>query len=125
MATDLSAADPQADVEPLRCILEIELGGFVSVVLLDACGAQDAHYAAGVVARCDAELTQLAVSHTRTRCPHESLHSGATTLGRQVNIYDAKSRLSRLVTDIERSRQGIVIARNGRPVAELVPLRHS
>jgi antitoxin (DNA-binding transcriptional repressor) of toxin-antitoxin stability system len=42
---------------------------------------------------------------------------------RQVNIYDAKSRLCRLIADVEKTRSGVVIARNGRPVAELLPLR--
>lgn len=36
----------------------------------------------------------------------------------QVNIYDAKTNLSRLVERAERGEQ-IVIARNGRPVVEL------
>jgi antitoxin (DNA-binding transcriptional repressor) of toxin-antitoxin stability system len=40
-----------------------------------------------------------------------------------VNMHLAKSSLSRLVEDIETGRQcEIIIARNGRPVARLVPL---
>lgn len=40
-----------------------------------------------------------------------------------VNMHQAKSSLSRLVEDIETGRQcEIIIARNGRPVARLVPL---
>ena len=40
-----------------------------------------------------------------------------------VNMLQAKTTLSRLVEDIELGReQEIVIARNGRPVARLVPL---
>jgi prevent-host-death family protein len=41
---------------------------------------------------------------------------------RQVNIYEAKSQLSRLVDEVEAGDE-VVIARNGRPVARLVPLR--
>jgi hypothetical protein len=54
-----TVADVRADVEPLRCILDIDLDGTVSVTLLDECSAQDAQYAAGVVARSDPDLTQL------------------------------------------------------------------
>ena len=40
-----------------------------------------------------------------------------------VNMLQAKSSLSRLVEDIELGRkQEIIIARNGRPVAKLVPV---
>jgi antitoxin (DNA-binding transcriptional repressor) of toxin-antitoxin stability system len=40
-----------------------------------------------------------------------------------VNILQAKSSLSRLVQSIEQGQESeIVIARNGRPVAKLVPL---
>jgi len=40
-----------------------------------------------------------------------------------VNMLQAKSSLSRLVEDIEQGREPeIVIARNGRPVAKLVPI---
>ena len=38
----------------------------------------------------------------------------------QVNIYDAKTGLSRLVSRVEQGER-IVISRNGRPVARLVP----
>lgn len=38
----------------------------------------------------------------------------------QVNIYDAKTHLSRLLERVEAGEE-IVIARNGRPVARLVP----
>lgn len=38
-----------------------------------------------------------------------------------VNIHDAKTRLSALLGEIERSGKGIVICRNGKPVADLVP----
>jgi prevent-host-death family protein len=40
---------------------------------------------------------------------------------RQINIYEAKSQLSRLVDDVEAGAE-IVIARNGRPAARIVPL---
>lgn len=40
-----------------------------------------------------------------------------------VNMLDAKSNLSRLVEAVETGREAeIVIARNGRPVAKLVPI---
>jgi prevent-host-death family protein len=41
---------------------------------------------------------------------------------RQVNIYEAKSHFSRLVEEVEAGAE-ILIARNGRPVARLVPLK--
>lgn len=40
----------------------------------------------------------------------------------QVNILDAKNQLSRLVREAAAGRE-IVIARNGTPVAKLVPIR--
>jgi len=40
----------------------------------------------------------------------------------QVNIHDAKTHLSRLVERVEAGEE-IVIARGGRPVARLVPLK--
>lgn len=40
----------------------------------------------------------------------------------QVNVYEAKSRLSALLVRVEAGEE-IVIARNGRPVARLVPMR--
>ena len=39
-----------------------------------------------------------------------------------MNIYDAKTNLSRLIERVE-SGEEIVIARNGRPVAQLVPVQ--
>lgn len=43
---------------------------------------------------------------------------------RTVNIFDAKSSLSRLVDAVETGKESeVVIARNGRPVARLVPIR--
>jgi prevent-host-death family protein len=41
---------------------------------------------------------------------------------KQVNIYEAKSQFSRLVEEVEAGAE-ILIARNGRPVARLVPLK--
>lgn len=38
----------------------------------------------------------------------------------QVNVYDAKTNLSRLLERVELGEQ-IVIARNGKPVVELIP----
>lgn len=43
-------------------------------------------------------------------------------MGEQVNIHAAKTHLSRLVERVEAGEE-IVIARDGRPVARLVPLR--
>jgi prevent-host-death family protein len=43
-------------------------------------------------------------------------------MGEQVNIYDAKTRLSQLVDRAEAGEE-IIIARGGRPAARLVPLR--
>jgi prevent-host-death family protein len=41
----------------------------------------------------------------------------------QVNIFQAKSELSRLIALLEsKSEESIVIARNGKPVAKLVPM---
>ena len=40
----------------------------------------------------------------------------------QVNVYDAKTHLSKLLERVEAGEE-IVIARNGRPVARLVPAR--
>jgi prevent-host-death family protein len=42
----------------------------------------------------------------------------------QVNIYDAKTRLSQLVERAEAGEE-IIIARGGRPAARLVPFRAS
>ena len=39
---------------------------------------------------------------------------------RQVNVHQAKTELSKLLQDVERGHE-IVIARNGAPVAKLVP----
>ena len=43
-------------------------------------------------------------------------------MAEQINIHDAKTHLSRLVERVEAGEE-IVIARAGRPVARLVPLR--
>jgi hypothetical protein len=70
---DQAVAEPArcADTEPLRCVLDIDLDGTVSVTLLDDCTAEDAHYACGVVTRCDPDLDQLVVRHRRTCCHHD------------------------------------------------------
>jgi prevent-host-death family protein len=39
---------------------------------------------------------------------------------KQVNVHDAKTQLSRLLQEVENGEE-IVIARNGEPVARLVP----
>jgi prevent-host-death family protein len=41
-------------------------------------------------------------------------------MAEQVNVYDAKSHLSQLLARVEAGEE-IIIARNGRPVARLVP----
>ena len=40
--------------------------------------------------------------------------------GVQVNVHQAKTQLSRLLAEVERGRE-VVIARDGHPVAKLVP----
>ncbi len=40
---------------------------------------------------------------------------------RTVNIHDAKTGLSRLLAEIEKSGKRIVICRNGEPIADLIP----
>lgn len=40
----------------------------------------------------------------------------------QLNVHEAKTQLSRLLERVEQG-ESIVIARNGKPVAELVPVR--
>jgi prevent-host-death family protein len=41
---------------------------------------------------------------------------------RQVNVYEAKTQLSKLLEQVENGDE-IIIARNGRPVARLVPVQ--
>ena len=43
---------------------------------------------------------------------------------RQVNVYEAKTQLSKLLEEVEGGSE-VVIARNGKPVARLVPLQRS
>ncbi|MFM8983953.1 MAG: type II toxin-antitoxin system Phd/YefM family antitoxin, partial [Spartobacteria bacterium] len=38
-----------------------------------------------------------------------------------VNLYEAKTQFSRLVTAVEKQGERIVVCRNGIPVADLVP----
>jgi prevent-host-death family protein len=38
-----------------------------------------------------------------------------------VNIHEAKTNLSAIMAAIEKSGQGVVICRNGKPIADLVP----
>ena len=40
-----------------------------------------------------------------------------------VNIYEAKAHLSRYLADVEKSGKRIVICRNNKPIADLVPHR--
>ena len=39
------------------------------------------------------------------------------------NIYEAKTHLSRLIAEVEETGSPVVIARNGKPVVDLVPHR--
>jgi prevent-host-death family protein len=41
-----------------------------------------------------------------------------------VNVYEAKTQLSRLLEQVERGEE-VVVARSGRPIARLVPYRTS
>ena len=45
-------------------------------------------------------------------------------MDRQVNVYEAKTQLSKLLEQVEAGEE-IVIARNGTPVARLVPIVES
>jgi prevent-host-death family protein len=38
-----------------------------------------------------------------------------------VNVHEAKTQLSKLLASVEESSEPIVICRNGRPIADLVP----
>lgn len=40
---------------------------------------------------------------------------------KKVNLYEAKTHLSKLVASVEESGESIVLCRNGRPVADVVP----
>lgn len=42
---------------------------------------------------------------------------------RTVGIFEAKNRLSELVSEVERG-ETVLLTRNGKPVAELVPVSH-
>lgn len=44
-------------------------------------------------------------------------------MGQTVNIHDAKTHLSRLLKAVEAGER-VIIARNGKPVAELGPVRN-
>jgi len=40
---------------------------------------------------------------------------------KKVNIHEAKTKLSAILSEIEKSGETVLICRNGQPVAELVP----
>lgn len=42
----------------------------------------------------------------------------------QVSVHEAKTHLSSLIAQVERLGDKVTICRYGRPVAELVPVRH-
>ena len=55
---------------------------------------------------------------------HAKVGKAKSGLPQTVNMHEAKSRLSQLVEAIETGAETeITIARNGRPVAKLVPIR--
>jgi prevent-host-death family protein len=43
----------------------------------------------------------------------------------KLNIHEAKTRLSAVLAEVERSGETFVICRNGHPVAELIPCRRN
>ena len=43
---------------------------------------------------------------------------------RTLNIHEAKTNLSAVLSELEEKGETFVICRNGKPVAELVPYRH-
>ena len=56
--------------------------------------------------------------------PLAKLAKGTFVLDKKVNIHDAKTNLSSLIAQVEAGDE-IVIARAGKPVARLVPIRKS
>ncbi|MGB0415972.1 MAG: type II toxin-antitoxin system Phd/YefM family antitoxin [Coraliomargarita sp.] len=40
---------------------------------------------------------------------------------KRVNIYEAKTRLSQIVAQVEEGTEAYVVCRNGKPVADIVP----
>ena len=42
---------------------------------------------------------------------------------KRVNLYEAKTQLSKLVSAVEEEGTSIILCRNGKPVADLVPHR--
>ena len=43
----------------------------------------------------------------------------------QINIHEAKTRLSAVLVQIEKTGERVVICRNGKPIAELGPIKKS
>jgi prevent-host-death family protein len=41
----------------------------------------------------------------------------------KINIHEAKTKLSAVLMKIEKTGQSVVICRNGKPVAELIPFK--
>ena len=41
-----------------------------------------------------------------------------------VNIHEAKTHLSSLISTIERNKETVIICKHGVPVAELCPIKH-
>lgn len=42
---------------------------------------------------------------------------------RTINVHEAKTHLSAVLAEIERTGEGVVICKNGEPVADIVPHR--
>ena len=38
-----------------------------------------------------------------------------------LNIHETKSKLSSILMDIEKNGEGVIICRNGKPIADLIP----
>lgn len=69
--------------------------------------------------------TATAVTGAAPRCEVGMVWSGLTKYHQAmvVNIYEAKTRLSALIAEVERTGEEIVIRRHNVPVAKLVPFR--
>lgn len=67
---------PAADTEPLRCIVQMDLDGTISVLLVDECSAEDAYTMCELIARCDPSLEQVRVH--QLPCCHALAHTHTT-----------------------------------------------
>lgn len=62
-----------------------------------------------------------AARHWRSRAWHDQTNTKTLGVVTEVNVYQAKNSLSALLAKVE-AGEDVVIARNGRPVARLVPI---